>query len=124
MGAPSSPGPVAATIAGAGVGILGGLLGLGGAEFRLPLLVTTFGYTLRRAVPLNLAVSLVAVVVSAGVRWLLANQPPMASAALVAICMASGGMVGATLGARWLTRISDERLHAAVRTLLVSSGSC
>jgi uncharacterized membrane protein YfcA len=41
---------------------------------------------------------------------------------MVAVCMAVGGMVGATLGARWLTRISDERLHAAVRALLVSIG--
>ena len=30
--------------AGAGVGILGGLIGLGGAEFRLPLLIGLFGF--------------------------------------------------------------------------------
>jgi uncharacterized membrane protein YfcA len=98
------------------------LLGLGGAEFRLPLLVTVFRYTLRRAVSLNLAVSFVAVVVAAVARWALAEQPPLASAAPVAACMMAGGMAGATLGARWLTRISDERLHAGVRTLLVSIG--
>jgi uncharacterized membrane protein YfcA len=30
---------VAAFVAGAGVGVLGGMIGLGGAEFRLPLLI-------------------------------------------------------------------------------------
>jgi uncharacterized membrane protein YfcA len=113
---------VAATAAGAAVGILGGLLGLGGAEFRLPLLVSVFGYPLRRAIPLNLAISFLAVLVAAIVRWRLAGQPPLASAAPVAVGMMVGGMAGAALGARWLAHISDERLHAAVRTLLVSIG--
>ena len=48
--------------ASADVGVLGGLLGLGGAEFRLPFLVAIFGYALRQAIPLNLATSCVAVV--------------------------------------------------------------
>lgn len=109
-------------VAGAGVGVLGGLLGLGGAEFRLPLLVTLFRYTLRRAVSLNLAISVVAVVVAAIARWAFAGQAPMAGTATVAVCMMVGGMAGAALGAQWLMRISDERLHAAVRVLLVSIG--
>ena len=107
---------------GAGVGVLGGLLGLGGAEFRLPLLVTLFHYPLRRAVSLNLAISFVAVVVAAIVRWAVAGQAPLAGTGIVAICMMVGGMIGAAVGSRWLTRISDGRLHTAVRTLLVSIG--
>ena len=93
-------GPLAAALAGAGVGIIGGLLGLGGAEFRLPLLVALFGYTLRRAIPLNLAISFVAVVVAACSRWLLAGQAPLASAAPVAVAMMVGGMLGAAVGSR------------------------
>jgi hypothetical protein len=54
-----------AVASGLAVGILGGLIGLGGAEFRLPLLVALFAYTLRQAIPLNLAISLVAVVMTA-----------------------------------------------------------
>jgi hypothetical protein len=46
--------PTIAGLAGAGVGILGGLIGLEGAEFRLPILVAVFGYALRRAVGLKL----------------------------------------------------------------------
>ncbi len=38
------------------IAILGGLIGLGGAEFRLPVLVGPLGYrALPQAVPLNLA---------------------------------------------------------------------
>jgi uncharacterized protein len=122
MESSSGRGPFAAAVAGAGAGILGGLLGLGGAEFRLPLLVTIFRYTLRRAVSLNLAISFVAVVVAAASRWVLAEQAPLASATTVAVCMMVGGMAGAALGSRWLARLSDERLHTAVRTLLVSIG--
>jgi uncharacterized protein len=53
---------VAALLYGAPIGLLGGLMGLGGAEFRLPVLAGVFGYAARRAVALNLAISLVTVV--------------------------------------------------------------
>src|SRR5918995_790318 len=54
--------PVAALLYGAPIGLLGGLIGLGGAEFRLPVLAGVFGYSARRAVALNLAISLITVV--------------------------------------------------------------
>jgi uncharacterized protein len=41
--------------AGAAVGLLGGLVGLGGAELRLPLLLTVFGFTALAAVIVNKA---------------------------------------------------------------------
>ena len=97
-----TPGPLSAAIAGAAVGVLGGLLGLGGAEFRLPVLV--------------------AVVVAAPSRWWLAGQAPPFDAVPVALAMIAGGIVGAGLGVRWLARVSDARLHAAVRALLVGIG--
>jgi uncharacterized membrane protein YfcA len=111
-----------AAIAGAGVGVLGGLLGLGGAEFRLPLLVAIFGYVLRRAISLNLAMSFIAVLVGAAARWCLGGQAPSWSAAPIALAMMAGGMVGATLGSRWLARLSDAKLHTAVRSLLIAIG--
>ena len=46
---------------GAAIGILGGLIGLGGAEFRLPLLIGAFGFGPLEAVILNKAMSLVVV---------------------------------------------------------------
>ena len=52
----------AAFVAGAAVGLLGGMIGLGGAEFRLPLLIGLFGFLALQAVILNKAMSLVVVI--------------------------------------------------------------
>jgi uncharacterized protein len=71
---------------------------------------------------LNLAISFVAVVIAALSRWLLAGQAPLPSAVPVAVAMMVGGMIGAAVGSRWLTRVSDARLHAAVRVLLIGIG--
>jgi len=50
------------------IGGLAGLVGLGGGEFRLPVLMYVVGYPARTAVPLNLAVSLVTLTVALLVR--------------------------------------------------------
>ena len=41
------------------IGVLGGLIGLGGGEFRLPVLMYGIGFEAKSAIPLNLMVSLV-----------------------------------------------------------------
>ena len=46
---------------GAIIGVLGGLIGLGGAEFRLPLLIGLFRFVALEAVILNKAMSFVVV---------------------------------------------------------------
>ena len=46
---------------GAAIGVLGGMIGLGGAEFRLPLLLGVFGFAALQAVILNKAMSLIVV---------------------------------------------------------------
>jgi hypothetical protein len=51
----------AAFAGGAVIGALGGLIGLGGAEFRLPLLIGAFRFAALQAVILNKAMSLVVV---------------------------------------------------------------
>ncbi len=51
----------AAFIGGGIIGTLGGLIGLGGAEFRLPLLIGMFRFVALEAVILNKAMSLVVV---------------------------------------------------------------
>ena len=51
-----------AVLYGALIGGLGGLIGLGGGEFRLPVLTRIFGYNVKLAVPINLAVNLLTVV--------------------------------------------------------------
>ena len=74
-------------------------MGLGGAEFRLPVLVGYFRYRLR-AISLNMAVSLLTVLAAATTRVLLAGQGPDLALAPVALAMMIGGMAGAALAAR------------------------
>src|SRR5205809_5988319 len=50
------------------IGGLGGLIGLGGGEFRLPVLMYGIGYDARTAVPLNLLISLVTLAFALAVR--------------------------------------------------------
>jgi uncharacterized protein len=50
-----------AFLVGAPVGCLGGLIGLGGAEFRLPFLLKTFNKPAKKAVALNMLISLITV---------------------------------------------------------------
>ena len=57
--------PIAASCAGAAVAVLGGLIGLGGAEFRLPILITIFALYPHRAIRINLLISLATLAMSA-----------------------------------------------------------
>jgi len=116
--------PLLAACSGFAVGLLGGLIGLGGAEFRLPILVAVFGYALRRAVVLNLIVSFVTVVAGAGMR-LASGQAPSLPHDTVAIVVSliGGGMLGAYLGSGWVARLPDAGLRRAVRGLLLVIGA-
>ena len=87
-------------------GALGGLLGLGGAEFRLPLLIGTFRFAALQAVILNKAMSLV--VVASALPFRAATVPFAAIAAhwpiivnlLAAVCSAHGSGRGGRPGSR------------------------
>ena len=115
--------PLLAASSGFAVGLLGGLIGLGGAEFRLPLLVAVFGCAIRRAVTLNLLVSFVTVVSAAGIR-LTVGQPPSLPGDTIAIVasMSGGGMMGAYLGSRWVARLPETGLRRLIRGLLLLIG--
>ena len=56
--------PLAAASAGIAVAIVGGLIGLGGAEFRLPILIAIFALYPHRAIRINLLISFVALAMS------------------------------------------------------------
>ena len=104
------------------IGTLGGLIGLGGAEFRLPVLLGPLGYPARRAVPLNLAVSLVTIWASLAIRsrsLSLASVEPLAPALLALV---AGAVVAAVAGTALVHRLSDERLERAIQILLLVIG--
>src|SRR3712207_389742 len=109
----------AAGTAGLGVGVLGGMIGLGGAEFRLPLLIGLFGFAALHAVIVNKALSLVVVVVALPARLL---SVPVASVAphwTVVVDLLAGSLVGAWVGAGWATRAASRTLHRVLAVLLV-----
>lgn len=114
------PGP--AYLAGASVGVLGGMIGLGGAEFRLPILLLFFGFAALHAVILNKAMSLV--VVAAAIPSRVAAVPPGALAAEwdVALNLLAGSLVGAWIGATWAVRMQTAALYRMIAVLLVAIG--
>ena len=104
---------------GAGIGVLGGLIGLGGAEFRLPLLLTVFGYATLSAVVVNLVVSLVTVVFSFIFRLRTIGLEVIASNLSVIGNILTGSLIGSYFGARLATHIGERALRRMVVVLLV-----
>jgi uncharacterized protein len=109
---------VGAFLAGSLVGVLGGLIGLGGAEFRLPLLISLFGFVALQAVILNKAMSLA--VVGAALPARLAGVPLVALVPYwpIAVNLLAGSLVGAWVGASWATRMRSATLHKVLAVLL------
>lgn len=104
--------------AGAIIGALGGLIGLGGAEFRLPLLIGMFGFGALQAVILNKAMSLI--VVASALPFRMAAVPFGAVSAHWTIVMnlLAGSLVGAWVGAGWATRLASGTLYRVLAVLL------
>lgn len=102
---------------------MGGLIGLGGAEFRLPVLKAVFHYSTRRAIALNLAVSLVTLVASLAIRLRVSSQGALLPLLPVVAGLISGSILGAYLGASYASRISIAQLDRWVFLLLVGIGA-
>ncbi|WP_245658247.1 sulfite exporter TauE/SafE family protein [Microtetraspora malaysiensis] len=110
--------PLAFT-AGAAVGALGGMIGLGGAEFRLPLLIGLFGFAALAAVILNKAMSLIVVLTALPAR--LATVPPADLGAhwTVVVNLLAGSLLGAWAGASWAVRMRGATLYKVLAALMV-----
>lgn len=104
------------------IGVLGGLIGLGGAEFRLPVLAGTLGYQVRQAVPLNLAVSLITIVASLAIRGKTLSFDAVIPLLPVLLSLIAGAIVTAFFGALLAGRLSNEQLERAILVLLVLIG--
>jgi uncharacterized membrane protein YfcA len=110
---------VPALLAGAGVGLLGGLVGLGGAEFRLPLLIGLFGFVALQAVIVNKAMSLLVVLVALPSRLAAVPLDALAAHWSVAAGLLIGSLPGAWLGASWATRMRAATLYRVLGVLLL-----
>ena len=102
-------------LVGFAVGLAGGLIGLGGAELRLPYLAGTLKLPLKTAVPINLAVSL-------PTRLLTLKVDPLKPFAYDTLAVAIGAVVAAYFGVSWLRRVSSPALTRAVFVLLMVLG--
>ena len=106
--------------AGSMVGILGGLIGLGGAEFRLPLLIGLFRFGALEAVVVNKATSLVVVATALPFRTAAIPLAEVAAQWPIILNLLAGSLLGAWFGAGWATRLKSATLYRVIALLLVA----
>src|SRR5262249_39300182 len=104
------------------IGALGGLVGLGGGEFRLPVLMHVIGFDAKSAVPLNLMVSLVTLTFS-----MLARSHSVSASALLPFLpeiagLAARGIASAYFGARIVQSLKSRHLVRTIAILLACIG--
>jgi uncharacterized protein len=104
---------------GALIGTLGGLIGLGGAEFRLPLLIGAFRFPPLEAIILNKAMSLIVVASALFFRTKVVPVSMIASHYEVVLNLLAGSLLGAWCGASWATRLHSRILYRLIAGLLV-----
>ena len=104
------------------IGALGGLIGLGGGEFRLPVLMYAIGFDAKSAVPLNLMVSLVTLALSLLVRSRAVSVDAIAPFLPEVVGLAVGGILSASYGAGLVGGLSNKRLVQAIAVLLAAIG--
>lgn len=110
-------------LAGAGwgtaIGALGGLIGLGGAEFRLPVLVGRFGLASLHAIIFNKAMSLIVVAFALVFRAASIPVAELLPHGDVALNLLAGSLVGAWWAAGHAMRMSRHWLDRIIMGLLV-----
>jgi uncharacterized membrane protein YfcA len=104
------------------IGLLGGLIGLGGAEFRLPVLTRIFGYKATDAVPVNLAVSLLTVVAALASRLSTISGEALLAYVPAIGMLAVASMTGAYVGTSYLYRIHESGIERVIMVLLAAIG--
>ncbi|MFI6744484.1 sulfite exporter TauE/SafE family protein [Nonomuraea sp. NPDC050451] len=108
-----------AFVAGAAVGVLGGMIGLGGAEFRLPLLISLFGLAALSAVIVNKAMSLIVVLTALPARLAAVPLAELGEHWTIAANLLAGSLLGAWAGASWAIRMRTATLYKVLAALMV-----
>ncbi len=96
------------------------MIGLGGAEFRLPLLISLFGFPALEAVILNKAISLIVVAASLPFRFSAVPFSAVATNWPIVPNLLAGSIIGAWLAASWATRLTSATLYKVIAVLLVA----
>lgn len=101
------------------IGLLGGLVGLGGAEFRLPVLVGVFGLATLQAVIANKALSLLVVGVAIAARLHAVPPGDLLPHWPVVLNLLAGSLLGAWWAAGWAMRLPRKTLDTVLLVLLI-----
>jgi uncharacterized protein len=104
------------------IGGLAGLIGLGGGEFRLPVLMHSVGFDAKSAVPLNLMVSAVTVGFAIVSRSWSISPTSIIPYLPEVIGLALGGIMSASYGTRLVNALNTERLVQIIACLLALIG--
>jgi uncharacterized protein len=102
--------------------MLGGLIGVGGAEFRLPVLIGVLKRTARQSVPINLAVSLVTLFTALVTRLSVLTDFPLTGLLPVLLSMIAGAVLTAFIAAGFAARIPAHMLENWIKFLLMAIG--
>jgi len=101
------------------IGTLGGLIGLGGAEFRLPVLIGFFRFPPLEAIILNKTMSLVVVASALVFRTKVISFATIGNHWMVIINLLAGSLIGAWLGASLAVKLRSKTLYRTIAVLLV-----
>jgi len=102
------------------MGVAAGLIGVGGGEFRIPILLYVLGLSVVVAVTVNLLVGLLTVVVSFLRRFQFGSLDTRAIN--IALVMSLGSIVGAYIGALLTKKIPEKPLKKVLAIFLVIVG--
>jgi uncharacterized membrane protein YfcA len=108
------------TFSGFSIGLASGLLGVGGGEFRIPVLLYLLDLPVLLSIVTNLLIGLLTVSVSFTIRYWtgLVNSDVID----VALFMSSGSILGGYIGAHLSGRINESLLRKSLMVLLVAAG--
>ncbi|KMT22545.1 sulfite exporter TauE/SafE family protein [Clostridium cylindrosporum] len=104
------------------IGALGGLIGLGGAEFRLPVLLGMLKLSARKAVAMNIAISLITIISSIIFRIPKISISTLLPLSLVMFSIIVGSMTGAYFGADFSKKVTESLLKNTILILLIFIG--
>jgi uncharacterized protein len=107
-------------ILGLAIGTAAGLIGVGGGEFRIPVLLHVLRLPVQVAAAANMVIGLFVVTLGVARRW--RQQAWTAADLTLGAAMAAASLLGATLGARQASRFSSPLLKRVVCAYLVAVG--
>lgn len=107
-------------ISGILIGTAAGLTGVGGGEFRIPVLLNVLRLPVKVAAGVNMVIGLFTVTLSVSRRW--DHQRWSADALTLGAVMGAASLLGAVIGARQAHRLSSPVLKKVVCTYLLIVG--